>query len=67
MMIGDTLYLRALEKGLQDNLTDNGGTPFSYETRRGRVEVKKYISVPADLLDDQDRLLDLCRHALAKL
>ena len=35
-----------------------GADCFSYTSKKGRVDVKKYYEVPAEFLEDQDRLLD---------
>jgi DNA transformation protein len=41
-----------------------GSSCFSYRTRKGSVDVKKYYEVPGDLLEDRERLLDLARESI---
>jgi DNA transformation protein len=41
-----------------------GSQCFSYLTKKGRVDVRKYFEVPADLIEDQDRLMGLAKTAL---
>jgi|WetSurMetagenome_2_1015567.scaffolds.fasta_scaffold427197_1 DNA transformation protein len=41
-----------------------GSGCFSYATKKGRVDVKKYYEVPAEFLEDQDRLLDLANESI---
>lgn len=42
-----------------------GSQCFSYETREGRHEIRRYFEVPADIIEDHERLLMLARDALA--
>jgi DNA transformation protein and related proteins len=41
-----------------------GSGCFSYTTKKGRVDVKKYYEVPAEFLEDQDRLLGLANESI---
>lgn len=41
-----------------------GSRCFSYLRRQVRVEVRRYQEVPADLLEERDRLLPLARESL---
>ncbi len=42
-----------------------GSNCFAYDTRQRRVEVKRYFTVPADVLEDQQQLLALARESIA--
>jgi len=33
-----------------------GMCPFSYLTKNGRIQVRKYFELPPDVLEDQDQL-----------
>ncbi len=41
-----------------------GSQCFSYTTKKGRVDVRKYFEVPSDLIEDQESLLDMARTAI---
>jgi DNA transformation protein len=41
-----------------------GSGCFSYTTKKGRVDVKKYYEVPAEFLEDQERLLGLANESI---
>ena len=41
-----------------------GSHCFSYTTRLRRVEVRRYFALPADLLEDRERLLALARESI---
>jgi len=41
-----------------------GSDCFSYDTKKKRVAVKKYYSVPADMLEDQEQLVALARESI---
>jgi TfoX/Sxy family transcriptional regulator of competence genes len=31
--------------------------PFSYQTKKAKVQVKKYYSAPADIFEDQEKCI----------
>lgn len=41
-----------------------GSGCFSYVTKKGRVAVKKYYEVPAEFIEDPDRLLGLANESI---
>jgi hypothetical protein len=41
-----------------------GSTCLSYLTKNGRVKVKKYFSLPPEIIEDLERLLLLGKQAL---
>ncbi len=42
-----------------------GSHCFSYNTKKGRVDVKRFFEVPADMLEDQEAFVALARTSLA--
>lgn len=42
-----------------------GSKPFSYATKKGRVEVRKYFEVPADVQEDAEALRACAKEALS--
>ena len=42
-----------------------GSKPFSYATKNGVVQVRKYYAAPAELLDDPAQLLVWARQAIS--
>ena len=62
-LFSGALYLTC-DGALRSRLEALGGAAFSYETRRGRVEVPRLTRVPDALLDDQELLCELARRAL---
>ncbi len=64
MLMGNRLYLRC-DAALREDLLAEGGEVFSYTTKKGRVQVARYVSVPEDLLEAPERLSELTERALA--
>ena len=64
MAMKGTLYLRVNAK-LAAELSARGARPFAYETRRRRVRVDTYYSVPEDLLDDAEILAGWAARSIA--
>lgn len=56
MIMGNTLYFCVNDK-TRPKYETLGMEPFSYSTKKGRVKVKKYYSVPEDLFEDQEKLI----------
>ncbi len=63
MMMKNRLYFRVSSDNLAEYL-DYGSEPFSYLTKNGRVQVRKYYEVPADILDDIDELRSWAKRAI---
>ena len=38
--------------------------PFSYSVKKGQVQVKKYYSVPAEVLENHDELVAWAKEAI---
>ena len=52
MIMGNTLYFCVNDK-TRPKYEAKGMVPFSYSTKKGIVNVKKYYSTPEELFDDQ--------------
>lgn len=63
MLMGHSLYL-VVNETTRPQYEEMGGTCFWYKTRKGRVNVRKYYEVPAEILDDQDRLIALAQDSI---
>jgi DNA transformation protein len=63
-VMGSTLYLRAGDATRADFVA-HGAEPFSYATKKGRVEVRKFYTAPEFLMDDSEQLLAWSREAIA--
>ncbi len=55
MIMGDIFYL-CVDDTTRPEFEALDMEPFSYHTKKGRVRVKKYYSVPADWLEDAEIL-----------
>lgn len=63
MIMRNTLYF-CVDDATRTRYTARGMQPFSYATRKSRVEVRRYFAVPEDLLEDADELVRWGREAL---
>ena len=63
MIMGNTLYLRVSDAS-RPGYEGRGSKPFSYSTKKGVVQVRKYYSAPEDLFDDPPQLLAWARQAI---
>lgn len=63
MVMGNTLYLRVSDSSRAE-FEKRGCQPFSYSTKNGVVQVRKYYAAPEELLDDPSQLLAWARHAV---
>lgn len=64
MIMGNTLYLRVDDR-TRSEFEKQGSRPFSYSTKNGVVQVRKYYAAPEDLLESPDQLLAWARQAIA--
>lgn len=60
----DTLYL-AVTKDTRDKYAAAGSQPFTYTTKNGVVQVRRYFEVPAAVLENSDVLRDWAQEASA--
>jgi len=63
MVMGNTLYFR-VDDASRSAYEKRGSKPFSYSTKNGVVQVRKYYAAPAELLDDPAQLLAWARQAI---
>lgn len=64
MVMGNTLYLR-VNDATRPAYEARGSLPFSYQTKKGVVQVRKYYAAPEALMDDREQLLAWARLAIA--
>ena len=55
MIMGNTLYLCVDDKTRDDYIALDS-QPFSYNTKKGKVFVRKYYSVPDDIIEDEESI-----------
>ena len=63
MIIDNVLYF-AVDDTTRPAYEAMGSHCFAYSTRVRRVEVRRYYALPADLLEDRERLVALARESL---
>ncbi len=64
MIMGSTLYFCVNDK-TRPKYETLGMEPFSYSTKKGRVNVKKYYSAPEDLFEDNEKLVEWANEAIS--
>ena len=42
-----------------------GSTCFSFDSKKGRVDVKRFYAVPAEFFDEQTQLVSFARRSIA--
>jgi DNA transformation protein and related proteins len=55
MIMGNSLYF-VVDDGTRPKYERAGMAPFSYTTKKGRVQVRKYFELPEDILTDPEQL-----------
>ena len=55
MIMGNSLYF-AVDEDARKKYEQAGMQPFSYMTKKGRVQVRKYFEVPEEVLADPEQL-----------
>jgi DNA transformation protein and related proteins len=55
MIMYNTLYF-AVDESCRKKYEQAGMQPFSYMTKKGRVQVRKYFELPEDVLTDPEQL-----------
>ncbi len=63
-IMGQSLYLRVDDQS-RPAFEEAGMEPFSYDTKKRRVQVRSFYATPEDLYDDADEFCDWARTALA--
>lgn len=64
VIINDRFYL-VCDEALRADLLTAGGEVFSYARRDRVVDVKRFVAVPEDMLEETDVLLPFAERALA--
>jgi DNA transformation protein len=64
MVMSGSIYF-VVDDSTRVNYERMGSHSFSYKTKKGRVNVKKYFSVPAEIIEDQERLVGLAKESIA--
>ncbi|VAX34988.1 hypothetical protein MNBD_UNCLBAC01-255 [hydrothermal vent metagenome] len=63
MIMDNTLYFCVNDR-TRPKYEALGMEPFSYATKKRRVNVKKYYSVSADLFEDNEKLIEWAKEAI---
>lgn len=63
MVMESSLYF-VVNDATRSRYEKMGSSCFSYSTRKGRVAVRKYYAVPADLIEDQERLVAFAQESI---
>jgi len=63
MIMDSTLYF-VVDDTTRPKYEQMKSSCFSYETKKRRVDVKKYYAVPAELIEDQDQLIALATESI---
>jgi len=63
MIMGNSLYF-VVDNNTRQKYEKANMTPFSYTTRKGRVQVRKYFELPEEVLTDSEQLRLWAREAV---
>ncbi|MCU6434650.1 TfoX/Sxy family protein [Undibacterium sp. Jales W-56] len=63
MIMGNTLYFR-VNAETRPEYEKRGSLPFSYHTKKGRIEVRKFYSLPEELFEQPEELVAWARQAI---
>jgi len=63
MIMGNTLYFCVTDE-TRPKYEALGMAPFSYSTKKRKVNVKKYYSAPEDLFENSDKLIQWAKEAI---
>ncbi len=55
MIMGSSLYL-VVDDSTRPKYESAGMAPFSYTTKKGRIQVRRYFELPEEILTDPDEL-----------
>ena len=55
MMMGNSLYL-VVDEDTRKKYEHAGMQPFSYMTKKGKIQVRRYFELPEDVLTDPEQL-----------
>lgn len=63
MIMGSALYF-FVDDSTRPKYERMGSGCFSYSTKKGRVDVRKYYAVPAEVIEEQEQLVALARESI---
>lgn len=63
MIMGSVLYF-VVDDSTRPKYERMGSDCFSYSTKKGRVDVRKYYAVPAEVIEEQEQLVALARESI---
>jgi DNA transformation protein len=63
MIMGNTLYF-SVDADSRPKYEQAGMRPFSYLTKKGRVQVRKYYELPEDVLTEPEQLQNWANQAM---
>ena len=63
MIMGNSLYF-AVDEDSRKKYEQAGMQPFSYMTKRGMIQVRKYFELPEDVLIDHEQLQQWANEAI---
>jgi DNA transformation protein len=63
MIMGNSLYF-AVDEDSRKKYEQAGMHPFSYMTKKGRVQVRKYFELPEDVLTDPEQLRQWAKESI---
>ena len=64
MIMGNALYF-AVDDATRADYERLGSRCFSYGTKKGPVEVRRFLEVPGEVLEDRERLVTFAQGAIA--
>ena len=64
MIMDNALYF-AVDEDSRVEYEKLGSRCFSFDSKKGRVDVKRFFEVPAEIMDDQERLVAFANAAIA--
>lgn len=63
MIMGSTLYF-VVDDSTRPKYERMGSDCFSYSTKKGRVDVRKYYAVPAEVIEEQEQFVALAQESI---
>ena len=63
MMMGNSLYF-VVDESTRKKFEQAGMQPFSYLTKKGRIQVRKYFELPEDVLTDAEQLRQWAKESI---
>ena len=64
MIMDGTLYF-AVDDDLRAEYEKLGSSCFSFDSKKGRIDVRRFYAVPAEFFDDQTQLVAFARRSIA--